>query len=137
MVSDIEVNKEIVRGFMQAMSAGDTAYILEAYADDGYVHTMGNTLISGKYGKQQIREFADSIYDVFPAGIEFTVLSMTAEDDRVSVEAESRGEHASGQTYNNFYHFMFRLRDGKVASLTEYLDTELATDIICGGQRPG
>ena len=62
---------------------------------------------------------------------------MTAEADRVSVEAESIGEHASGQTYNNFYHFMFRIRDGKVASLTEYLDTELATEILCGGQRPG
>lgn len=136
-MDDIEANKQLVSRFLEAMSSGDTQTILDAYAEDGYVHTMGNTLISGKYDKQQIKGFADGIYDAFPAGIKFSVKSMTAEEDRVSVEAESVGEHASGQTYNNFYHFMFRLRGGKVASLTEYLDTELATDILCGGQRPG
>lgn len=135
-MSEIEANKALVSEFLQAMSNGDTEALLNAYADDGYVHTMGNTLISGKYDKAAIRAFADGIYDAFPQGIQFAVKSMTAEGDRVSVEAESVGEHASGQTYNNFYHFMFRVRDGKVASLTEYLDTELATDILCGGQRP-
>ena len=62
---------------------------------------------------------------------------MTAEGDRVAVEAESRGVHASGLPYNNYYHFLFRFRDGELVRLTEYMDTELATDVLCGGQRPG
>jgi hypothetical protein len=52
---------------------------------------------------------------------------MTAEDDRVSVEAESYGEITNGKTYENIYHFMFVIRDGKVAAIREYMDTEHVT----------
>ena len=41
-----------------------------------------------------------------------------------------------GQTYSNEYHFLFILKEGKVLRLKEYMDTERATDILCGGQRP-
>ena len=58
-MSQIETNKEIVGAFLDAMNRGDTAAILEAYAEDG-----------------------------------------------------------------------------QVVQMKEYMDTELATDIICGGRRP-
>ena len=61
---------------------------------------------------------------------------MTAEDDRVAVEAESEGTHVSGVRYQNYYHFLFILKDSKVLLLKEYMDTEKVTDILCGGQRP-
>jgi ketosteroid isomerase-like protein len=135
-MSQADDNRKIVAAFLDAMSRGDTAAILDAYAEDGCVWTMGNTLISGKYGKAQIREFADGIYDAFPQGLSFEVLGMVAEGDKVAVEAESDGLHASGVNYHNHYHFLFTLRDGKVVQLKEYMDTELATDVLCGGQRP-
>jgi ketosteroid isomerase-like protein len=96
---------------------------------------MGNTLISGRYTKAQINDAAGAIYQVFPQGIRFVIKAMTAEDDRVAVEAESEGMHVSGRLYGNQYHFLFRLRDGKVVELKEYMDTERVTDILCGGQR--
>ena len=74
--------------------------------------------------------------DVFPEGITFTVIAMTAEGERVAVEAESYGKHVSGRTYINKYHFLFVFRDGKLVHLKEYMDTEPVTDILCGGQRP-
>ncbi len=129
-MSDIEANKAVVRGFLKAMSRGDMAYILDAYAEDGYVHTMGSTPISGKYDKAQIAAFASGIYDAFPSGLTFTISGVTAEGDRVAVEAESDGAHISGQNYHNFYHFLFILRDGKVTSLTEYLDTQMVLDVL-------
>ena len=132
----IEENKLAVTAFMEAMNRGDTEALLDAYAEDGYVWTMGNTLISGKYDKVQIRAFADGVFEAFPEGLSFRVISMTAEEDRVAVEAVSDGKHASGVNYSNNYHFLFTLRDGKVVSLKEYMDTELATDVLCGGQRP-
>ena len=136
-MSQLEENKEFVRRFLDAMNRGDVQAIVDAYAADGYVWTMGNTLASGQYDKQQISEFAGGIYEAFPKGIRFEVLNMTAEDDRVAVEATSEGEHVSGAPYRNRYHFLFTLRDGKLASLKEYMDTELLTEVICGGQRPG
>lgn len=132
----IERNKQLARAFFDALNRGDVQALLDAYAEDGYCHTMGNTLISGKYSKAQIAQAAGGIFQVFPQGIRFTIHHLTAEDDRVAVEAESEGLHVSGQTYRNQYHFFFRFRDGKVVEFKEYMDTERVTDVLCGGQRP-
>ena len=131
-----EGNKRRVREFFAAMNAGDVATIVASYADDGYLRTMGRTLISGQFTRAQIQGAAGQIYEVFPQGIQFTIDAMTAEGDRVAVEAHSRGRHASGKVYTNEYHFLFVFRDGKLAVLKEYMDTERVTDILCGGQRP-
>jgi ketosteroid isomerase-like protein len=58
---------------------------------------------------------------------------MTAEGDRVAVEAESRGLHVSGKLYNNLYHFLLVVREGKVHEFKEYLDTKLAHEVLLGG----
>ncbi|MGH8444383.1 MAG: nuclear transport factor 2 family protein [Solimonas sp.] len=129
-------NKKLATAFFDALNRGDVPALLDAYADDGYCLTMGNTLISGKFSKAQIAQAAGGIFQVFPQGIRFTIRNLTAEDDRVAVEAESVGAHVSGQTYSNQYHFFFRFRDGKVTEFKEYMDTERVTDILCGGQRP-
>src|SRR3546814_1734508 len=81
-----ERNKQLARDFFDALNRGDVPAILDAYADDGYCLTMGNTLISGQFGKAQIAQAAGRIFEVFPNGINFTIKAMTAEDDRVAVE---------------------------------------------------
>lgn len=129
-------NKKRVEAFFAAMNQADAKAIVDAYADDGYVQTMGHTLISGKYGKQQIADFASGVLQAFPRGITFTITGITAEGERVAVEAVCDGMHVSGRRYQNEYHFLFRFRDGKLLTLKEYMDTELATEILCGGQRP-
>jgi len=134
--SSAESNKAIVNRFFEAMNQGDVAFIVNAYAEDGVLQTMGNTLISGTYSKDQVTQSASGIFDVFPEGIRFEILDMVAEGDKVAVEATSEGKHASGATYTNEYHFLFEFREGKLLRLKEYMDTERATDILCGGQRP-
>jgi hypothetical protein len=129
-------NKQLVHEFFAAMNAGDVPRIVAAYATDGYLETMGRTLISGKFSRAQIQGAAGQIYEVFPQGIQFTIDALTAEGERVAVEAHSRGRHVSGRLYTNEYHFLFVFRDGKLAVLKEYMDSERVTDILCGGQRP-
>ncbi len=131
-----EQNKALVTRFFAALNAGDVEAIVDAYAEDGCVQTMGETLISGVMNRDQIAESAGGVFDVFPEGLKFKVLGMVAEGDKVAVEAMSEGEHISGQTYSNEYHFLFQFRDGKLLSLKEYMDTEHVTDVLCGGQRP-
>lgn len=130
------LNKQAVLDFFAALNCGDVPALLDTYADDGYCLTMGRTLISGKFSKEQIRGAAGAIFDVFPKGIRFTVKAMTAEGERVAVEAESEGLHVSGKVYSNEYHFLFRFRDGKIIEYKEYMDTERVTDVLCGGHRP-
>jgi uncharacterized protein len=136
-MSEIERNKKLSLDFIDAIGRNDVAAIVATYADDGRVTTMGNTLISGTFTKAQIAAAADQVLDMFPEGLKFTVHTVTAEGDRVAVEAESLGRHASGKTYNNKYHFLMHWRDGKLVQLKEYMDTEHLSDVLCGGQRPG
>jgi ketosteroid isomerase-like protein len=131
-----ESNKAIVAAFFDAMNSGDVDFIVNAYAADGCLQTMGETLISGVFSRDQIAASAGGIFEVFPEGLKFQLLSMVAEGDKVAVEATSKGKHISGQTYSNNYHFLFEFREGKLMRLKEYLDTERVTDILCGGQRP-
>ena len=133
---DTEQNKQTVIDFFDQMSNGNVEGFVNLYHEGGAVWTSGNTLVSGTQKKAEIVEFAGQIYEAFPDGIKFKIISMTAEDDRVAVEAESEGMHVSGVMYQNFYHFLFIFKDGKVLLLKEYMDTEKVTDILCGGQRP-
>ena len=133
---NIESNKAIVTGFFEALNKGDVDTIVNTYAENGCVQTMGDTLISGIFSREQIAASAGGIFDVFPDGLTFTVLGMVGEGDKVAVEATSKGEHISGQTYSNEYHFLFEFREGKLLKLKEYMDTEQVTDVLCGGQRP-
>ena len=136
-MNEVENNKKLAMELVAAMNRADTQWFLDNYADDVQVWTMGNTLISGKYDKAHVAGFADSIFDAFPSGIKFTIHGMVAEGDTVAMETESLGEHVSGKRYNNFYHMLVKFRDGKITLLKEYLDTELVTDVLAGGQRPG
>ena len=135
-LSDTQDNAQRARAFFDAMSRGDVAALVDAYHPEGTCWTSGNTLISGSMTVAQIRAGAAAIYEVFPDGLRFTIHGITAEGDRVAVEAESDGMHASGRRYNNHYHFLLEFRDGQLLRLKEYLDTEMVTDILCGGQRP-
>lgn len=135
-VDNSATNKAIVTRFFDALNRGDVDFIVDTYAADGCVQTMGNTLISGVFSREQIAASAGGIFEVFPEGLTFTALSMVGEGDKVAVEATSAGKHISGQTYTNEYHFLFEFRGGKLLRLKEYMDTERVTEVLCGGQRP-
>lgn len=52
----------------------------------------------------------------------FTVDSITAEEDRAVAEARSEGVLINGETYANTYVFVFRIRDGRIASIAEHFN---------------
>lgn len=133
---DIEHNKAFIRDFIDAMSRGDAAAIVASYTEDGYCDSFGHTLVSGRYTRDTIAAASAGLFDAFPEGLHFEILHMTAEGDRVAVEATSRGMHVSGRLYANHYHFLFHLREGKVAVMKEFMDTEHATEVLCEGRRP-
>ena len=129
----LEDNKRLVRRLFECLSQGDTKAVLDLYAEDASVWTAGSLAFSGRRSKQEVTPLMEGILSAFPEGLRFTIHGMTAEGDRVAVEAESRGLHASGKLYNNLYHFLLVVREGKVREFKEYLDTELAHEVLLGG----
>lgn len=53
------------------------------------------------------------------------ILSVIGEADRVAMEAESNGAQnpENGRYYNNFYHYAFTMKDGRILLFKEYQDT--------------
>jgi ketosteroid isomerase-like protein len=51
------------------------------------------------------------------------ITAVTAEEDRVAVEAEGRAELEDGRLYENTYHFLFYLRDGRIREAREHNNT--------------
>jgi hypothetical protein len=128
----IERNKQLARDFMGALERADIGAIEAAFAPDGVSWTAGSMPISGTRSRDELAEAARGILGAFPQGLKFTIRALTAEDDRVAIEAESYGRHASGKLYANQYHFLMRVRDGRITEWREYLDTMLANDVLCG-----
>lgn len=50
-----------------------------------------------------------------------------AEDDYVAMQARGKSNTKSGRTYTNNYCQVFKLANGKIIEMTEYLDTEVVT----------
>jgi ketosteroid isomerase-like protein len=129
----VEENKEIARDLIEALGRADKARVLDLYAEDFELWTAGTLPFSGVHSLDEAEGLMDGILDAFPDGLRFRIRSMTAEDDRVAVEAESEGVHASGRPYRNQYHFLMVIRDGKVRQLKEYLDTMHAQEVLVEG----
>ena len=131
MSSITDQNKQITKEFFEALSTGSDQY-LDFYTDESIIWTAGGNAIGGTRTKKEVVSFAQNILSAFPTGITFNITGLTAEDERVAVEISGEAIHASGETYNNQYHFLLRIKDGKILELKEYMDTQLAAKILLG-----
>ena len=66
---------------------------------------------------------------------EMTVIGSVAEQNRVAIEAKGKCQMTDGTPYNNHYHFVVVLRDGRICEVREYTDTKLASSNL-GGRDP-
>jgi ketosteroid isomerase-like protein len=123
-------NRDVVRALFDAMNAADVAKLDALYADDFEIWTAGVLPISGTRTRAQALEGMGMIDAMFPSGIRFEITGMTVDGERVAVEAESDGIHASGKRYHNQYHFLVIIRDGKIHRLKEYMDTMHAKQVL-------
>ena len=129
-----EENKKVAQRFLDALSRGDWQFVEDAYADDVIIWTPGSMPFSGTHTKAGVAGVKAWLTGVFPDGLKFTVKAMTAEGDRVAVEAESYGKHVNGKIYQNQYHFLMVIRDGKICELKEYMDTMHANEVLVSDQ---
>lgn len=137
-MSDLEANKAIAREYFARIAAGDAQGTADLFTEDGAILVMGNTLLPKETrGREAIRDMIGMLPQIFPeTGLKVIGDIFTAEDDRVAIVGHSEAVHASGKPYNNNYHFLLTIRDGKIAESREYLDTLLVTDVFFDGARP-
>jgi hypothetical protein len=84
----------------------------------------------GAISRTMFEEMATGFQPMLAGKFTLTVHGVTADGDRVAIEAESLAPLANGKTYNNTYHFLFLFRDGKICQVKEYNDSLHAAQIF-------
>jgi ketosteroid isomerase-like protein len=122
-------NKQLMQHIFTELSKGNSMPFVESMDDDFRWIVTGNTKWSKTYdGKQSVlTELFGALRSKIDDNIRATAHRYIAEDDLVVVEARGSNTTKAGIPYNNTYCFIFRITEGKLQEVTEYLDTELVT----------
>ena len=125
-------NKEIAAELFARFSAGDIDGVLALMTDDVSWRIPGKPELSpaaGDYGKERLGRLFRRMLAGLERGLAMSVVGMIAEGDAVAVEVESSGDLRNGRKYRQQYHFLIRFREGKIATVHEYLDTQHAFEV--------
>lgn len=129
-MSNIEANKQLVQRFLAALSSGDLGETLGFLHEDSTWWVAGKTAVSGTYTKSEFGKLLGGIAANVDGAITLTPKAYTAEGNRVAVECESLAHFKNGRTYNNFYHFLFEVKDEQLYRIKEYLDTMHVQEVV-------
>lgn len=120
----IDKNKEIVLNACTYISERNFPALFDLIDEDGS-WTLPNRPDRFEYGGRNDKAGTKALLEGFLSPFtefRFDVHSVTAEDDRVVVEATTHGVGPGEAEYNNNYLILFKLRDGKLFEVTESLD---------------
>lgn len=122
-------NKKLIQDMFAELSKGNAQAFLNNMADDVQFTIMGTTKYSGTCnGKQELlSKVLSPLSAQLEGGLTITPENFIAEGDFVAMQARGKSNTKAGGTYNNTYCQVFRIVNGKVQQVTEYLDTELVT----------
>jgi hypothetical protein len=115
-------NYAVAEAYLSAVTAGDLPDSLLTDDMTAWLTTQGP--ISKSDYQSAIRLLAR----MCQSQIRFTVDAITAEDDRVVIEAHSQATLINGQQYANTYVFSLRIRNGRIAWIAEHYNPLIAQE---------
>jgi uncharacterized protein len=127
--------KAVVQGYLDALVAGDLEAIRESFAEDATWTIYGDLPIAGPWhGRDAIvDEFLTAVGTTLfepGSGPNFEFPTLIGEGDTVALEWKVRATAAAGGEYRNHYCGIFIVRDGRIATIREYLDSEYAKRVL-------
>ena len=125
-------NKQLLKTAFDAWATGDIRPLLAAMADDVVWTVSGHNSWAGSFaGKDSVRrDLLGPLGEQFEGTYTSTASRFVAEDDVVVVETQGNVATKTGQRYDNRYCFVFRLEDGRIREITEYMDTQLVAEVL-------
>jgi ketosteroid isomerase-like protein len=115
-------NYAVAEAYLAAVTAGDLPDSLLTDDMTAWLTTQGP--IPKSAYQRAIRLLAR----MCQSPIRFTVDAITAEDDRVVIEAHSEAMLINGEQYANTYVFSLRVRDGRIAWIAEHFNLLIAQE---------
>ncbi|CAM6004987.1 unnamed protein product [Sphagnum balticum] len=124
-----EANKKLAYTICERWSVkknGDVEPFFELFHNDSVFEIIEGKdypKLGGIKTKNEFREFTFKQTRVYSLNVR--VVGITADDDRLALEAEG-DMMIDGHPYRNVYHWLFKIRNGKIYLANLYLDTLLA-----------
>src|SRR5580698_5939062 len=122
----IDENVQIVKGFFAAVGSGDKQRVLALVAEDiewivpGEDWPLAGTHRAHAGVEEVLRKASEEIEMTYPKPPEFV-----AQGDRVLVVGVATGKiKATNRTFRDDWVFDITVRNGKVAKIREYIDTQ-------------
>ena len=116
----------LILGFFLALSEGrydDAQALVRPQASWWVLHRRG-------YVNPAV--WFSGLAKVFPEGLQFEVVGTTVQGPRIAVRAEASGRTVTGREFDNAYHFLFEVEDGRICAAWEYGDTLHADQVLRG-----
>ena len=131
-VTGIESPKKRLEYIFGETSQGNWQPFLDALAEDAQWTVIGGTGWSKTYrSKPQIlSDLFAPLRRVLAPPRKSHALYMIAEGNMVAVQGHGENTTRDGRRYDNTYCWIFAFRDGQVAVVTEYADTELMRAVL-------
>jgi hypothetical protein len=127
-------NKRLVKDYFDCVSRGDPG-ALDFFSDDVNWWVVPGSDMGGLY------EGKPAVLGLFAKGIALysttdpfrvQIDELVAEAETVCAQVVIEARTAKGGEYRNHYHFVFKVRDGKIRAVKEYVDTLYAHRVLFG-----
>jgi uncharacterized protein len=130
--TEIDSPRKCLEHIFSETSKGNGQPFLDALAEDAEWAVIGSTGWSKTYrGKAAIlRDLIAPLRRALAPPLKSHALHMIAEGNMVAVQGQGENVTRDGRRYDNTYCWVFAFRDGQVASITEYADTELIRTVL-------
>ena len=116
--------EHVVHEYMDYWNAGDFKGLTSLFADDMQWVIKGNSPQSGAFERDQIAAVLLKLPEMdTEEPFLLHLKTLTTQDDRAAVEFTSTLKFRDGRTYENDYHFLIWVSDGKITRGHEYLCT--------------
>ena len=126
----IDENKELALSWLEALVKGNPEVAVGLLHEDFQYFLPGTLPASGWWDQAGFLGSAQMFAGKLAGPITMRIGAVTAEGDRVWIEAESDAPLVDGGRYMNTYVMAVGVRDGKIVELKEFSDTLHVYEVI-------
>lgn len=125
-------NRQLMQEIFDKLAIGDGSLFVAHLDDNVEMRVTGRNSWSQTFRskEQLIKNLYRYVYSLTNEPRTTTAVNIVAGDDHVVVEARGAMSRKDGVRYDNEYCMVFKLRDGKIVELREYLDSALCENVL-------
>ena len=130
MDNKLEQNKALVKEFLLALYDLRVDDARQMMVSDCMFQIPNITMRPDTFIGEEMLNFLLMLKSALPEGFRAEFVEQTAEDNRVSTMVNGFAKTCDGTDYNNRYHFLHVVEDGKIVKHYEYIDSYLAAKVM-------